>query len=92
VLVRFSQYNIWEIRNTDPDSIIAYYRKGIIVPDSEIKDVHHDDRDYRLWKTYFNNELDHMPEAFPMIFYAIEEGYEIIKRIQDSKYVFKRLR
>lgn len=91
MFVRFSNDNIWEIRHSD-ETVTAFYRKGLILKDEEVKDVHHPEREYRLWKAYFNNQDDHLPDAFPLIFMAKSEGFDMIKRIHDTKYIFNRLR
>jgi hypothetical protein len=91
VFIQFSNDNIWEIKNTN-DSIIAFYRKGIILRGEEVQLVQHPERDYRLWKAYFNNNDGHMPDALPLIFMARSEGFTMINKVADSKYIFNRLR
>ena len=100
MFIKFIQYdsqdsnNIWEIKPSK-DKIEAFYRKGILTSQIEsIENVTFNERDYRSWKIFcpFNDGITHMPDAFPMIFYATRVlELEMIEKIRDSKYVFRRM-
>ena len=77
------------------DKLVCIYRKGVASSSlvEPIRDVTHDERRYRIWKiyTHHNDSTMHEPDVFPLIFYAISEGYEIVEKIRDGKYVFKKI-
>jgi hypothetical protein len=94
VLVRFNQGNVWEIyHNKEEDKLVASYRKDFHDPNFEIVDIKHNEYNYRLWKTFtrYNDGYSFIPDAFPMIYYAHVEGYDLVKKVRETRIIFERV-
>jgi hypothetical protein len=84
--------NMWEIKeSSDKKKMTAIYRGRVSNVRDTIEDVAHDERSYRLWKIFNDNNDDytHMSDVIPLIFYMKQRGYEVVTKIRDSKYVFE---
>ncbi len=85
--------NVWEVKAEGDNKMIAIYRGRVTNTPEPIQDIEHNERSYRLWKTFSsaNDGSTHMPDVFPLMFYMFSKDYEIVTKIRDSKYTFTRI-
>lgn len=90
--IKFKDDNVWETKQTDERTLVAFYRDRVGRQNNSIVERIFDEREYRLWKTYTHHNENNYPSfVYPMIYEAFRLGFDIVRRISDSKFIFERL-